>query len=208
MILSRIRAFWILTETDWIHHSGGQASLVAQLVKNPLAMHETWVQSLGWEDLWRMAWQLTPVFVPGESPWTEVSAGLQSMGSRRDAHDWATKHSGGHWAFFSPPFFLTWRLWSESENYKVVELLSGWIVTEAWKPVVLESTDYLFTNREANIVILSQWDVGDIPLNSQKSALTFRWWFSYPWSWKSWDRIFLYLFVHHCQRKNWIVPTL
>ena len=26
------------------------ASLVAQLVKEPLAMWETWVQSLGWED--------------------------------------------------------------------------------------------------------------------------------------------------------------
>ena len=26
------------------------ASLVAQLVKNPSAMRETWVQSLGWED--------------------------------------------------------------------------------------------------------------------------------------------------------------
>ena len=26
------------------------ASLVAQLVKNPSAMWETWVQSLGWED--------------------------------------------------------------------------------------------------------------------------------------------------------------
>jgi len=25
------------------------ASLVAQLVKNPLAMQETWVRSLGWE---------------------------------------------------------------------------------------------------------------------------------------------------------------
>ena len=27
------------------------ASLVAQLVKNPPAMRETWVRSLGWEDL-------------------------------------------------------------------------------------------------------------------------------------------------------------
>ena len=26
------------------------ASLVAQLIKNPPAMRETWVQSLGWED--------------------------------------------------------------------------------------------------------------------------------------------------------------
>ena len=30
--------------------SQGWASLVAQLVKNPPATHETWVQSLGWED--------------------------------------------------------------------------------------------------------------------------------------------------------------
>ena len=27
-----------------------RASLVAQLVKNPLAMREMWVRSLGWED--------------------------------------------------------------------------------------------------------------------------------------------------------------
>ena len=27
-----------------------RASLVAQLVKNPLALQETWVRSLGWED--------------------------------------------------------------------------------------------------------------------------------------------------------------
>jgi len=34
-------------------------SLVAQMVKNPLAMQEAWVQSLVWEDP-------TPVFWPGE----------------------------------------------------------------------------------------------------------------------------------------------
>ena len=28
-----------------------RASLIAQLVKNPPAMQETWVRSLGWEDL-------------------------------------------------------------------------------------------------------------------------------------------------------------
>ena len=31
-----------------LHYS--RASLVAQLVKNPPTMWETWVQSLGWED--------------------------------------------------------------------------------------------------------------------------------------------------------------
>ena len=43
---------------------------------------ETWVQSLGWEDPLRRAWQPTPVFLPGESPWTEELGGLQSMGSQ------------------------------------------------------------------------------------------------------------------------------
>ena len=42
------------------------ASLVAQLVKNPPAMQETWVQTLGREDL-EEGWQLTPVFLLGKS---------------------------------------------------------------------------------------------------------------------------------------------
>ena len=40
---------------------------MAQTVKNLLAMQETLVQSLGWEDPLARAWQLTPVFLPGES---------------------------------------------------------------------------------------------------------------------------------------------
>ena len=31
-----------------------------------LEMQEMWVQSLGWEDPWRGAWQPTPVFLPAE----------------------------------------------------------------------------------------------------------------------------------------------
>jgi len=50
-------------------------SLVAQPVKNPPAMQETWVRSLGWEDPWRREQLPTPVFWPGEfhglySPWS------------------------------------------------------------------------------------------------------------------------------------------
>ena len=30
---------------------------------------------------WRRAWQPTPVFLPGESPWAEEPGGLQSIGS-------------------------------------------------------------------------------------------------------------------------------
>ena len=52
------------------------ASLVAQMVKNPPAMWETWVEKIPS----RRAWQPTPVFLPGESPRTEEPGGLQSMG--------------------------------------------------------------------------------------------------------------------------------
>ena len=50
------------------------ASFVAQLVKNPPAMQETWVQSLGGKILWRRERLPTPVFWPGEfhglyNPW-------------------------------------------------------------------------------------------------------------------------------------------
>ena len=52
------------------------------MVKNPPAVQETWIQSLGWEDLWRKVWQPTPVLLPGESPWTEEPGGLQSIGCK------------------------------------------------------------------------------------------------------------------------------
>ena len=42
------------------------ASLVVQVVKNPPAMLETWVQSLGWKIPWRREQLPTPVFWPGE----------------------------------------------------------------------------------------------------------------------------------------------
>ena len=41
----------------------GQASLVAQTVKNPPAMRETWVQALGWD--WRRKQLPTLAFWPG-----------------------------------------------------------------------------------------------------------------------------------------------
>ena len=45
------------------------SSLVAQLVKNPPAMRETWVWSLDWEDPLEKGKATTPVFWPGEFLW-------------------------------------------------------------------------------------------------------------------------------------------
>ena len=36
---------------------------------------------------WRKKWLPTPVFLPGESPWTEQPGELHSMGSQRVGHD-------------------------------------------------------------------------------------------------------------------------
>ena len=41
---------------------------------------------------WRRAWQPTPVFLPGESLWTEEPGGLQSRESQRVRNNWVTKH--------------------------------------------------------------------------------------------------------------------
>ena len=41
----------------------------------------------------RRGWQPTPVFLPGESPWTGEPGKLQFMGSQRVGHGLATKHS-------------------------------------------------------------------------------------------------------------------
>ena len=49
---------------------------------------------------WRRAWQPTPVFLPGECPWTEEPGRLQSMELQRVRHDWTTKHSKAHVKIF------------------------------------------------------------------------------------------------------------
>ena len=46
---------------------------------------------------WRRAWQCTPVFLPGEFPWTEEPGELQSIGSQKASLDWATRHSTARW---------------------------------------------------------------------------------------------------------------
>ena len=63
------------------------------MVKNLPAMWETWIRSLGWEDILEkgtatathssiLAWNI---------PWTEEPGGLQSVGSQRVRLDLVTK---------------------------------------------------------------------------------------------------------------------
>ena len=62
-------------------------TLVAQLVKNPSAMWETWVQSLGWEDSLEKGRATHSSILAWRIPWTEEPGRLQSLESQRVGHD-------------------------------------------------------------------------------------------------------------------------
>ena len=67
-----------------------RVSQVALVIKNPPANagdirhgFDPWVGKIPW----RRAWQPTPVFLPGESPWTEEPGGPQFIRSQRVGHN-------------------------------------------------------------------------------------------------------------------------
>ena len=74
-----------------------RASLVAQLVKNPPAMRETWVRSLGWEDPLEKGKATHSRILAWRIPRTVQSMGSQRVGRNRAtftftpqrAHYWA-----------------------------------------------------------------------------------------------------------------------
>ena len=55
---------------------------MAQTVKNPPAMQETWVQSLGGEDLLEKGMAIHSSILAWRIPWTEERGGLQSKGCK------------------------------------------------------------------------------------------------------------------------------
>ena len=63
------------------------ASLVAQLVKNPPAVWEMWVRSLGQEDPLEKGIATHSSILAWRIPWTKETGGLQSMGCQRVGHD-------------------------------------------------------------------------------------------------------------------------
>ena len=60
---------------------------MAQTVKSLPAVWETWVRSLGWEDLLEKEMATHSSTLAWKIPWTEEPGGLQSMGSQRVGHD-------------------------------------------------------------------------------------------------------------------------
>ena len=65
----------------------GEASLVAQMVKNVPAMQETQVQSLSWEDLLEKGMATHSRSLAWRISWTEETGELQFPGWQRVGHD-------------------------------------------------------------------------------------------------------------------------
>ena len=59
--------------------------LLCQCRRHKRCGFNPWVRKIPW----RRAWQPVPVFLPGESPWTEKPGGLQSMVLQRVRHNWS-----------------------------------------------------------------------------------------------------------------------
>ena len=57
------------------------------MVKNPLAMQETHVRSLGWEDAMEKGMATCSSILAWRIPWTEEPGRLQSIRLQRVGHD-------------------------------------------------------------------------------------------------------------------------
>ena len=67
------------------------ASLMAKSVKNPPAMQEMWVRSLGWEALLEKEMAANSSILAWEIPWTEEPGGLQSISLKGVRYNLVTK---------------------------------------------------------------------------------------------------------------------
>ena len=68
------------------------AYLVVQMVKNPPAMQETWVWSLGQKDPLEKDLATHSSILAWKIPWTEETGRLQSTGSQRVGTPLRTSH--------------------------------------------------------------------------------------------------------------------
>ena len=69
------------------HLSVSEVLLPSQLAKNPPAVQETRVQSLGREDPLEKEMATHSSILAWRIPWTKEPGGLQSTGSQRAGHD-------------------------------------------------------------------------------------------------------------------------
>ena len=100
--------------SGWWRHKFTANYFMAQMVKNLPIMQETWVGSLGRDDLLEKEWPLNPVFLPGEFHGQRRLVDYSTWGRKQsDMTEWLT---------------LSLHLISERRNNFSIGLLSTYIV--------------------------------------------------------------------------------
>ena len=103
-----------------------RASLVAQRLKCLPTMQETWVRSLGWEDPLEKEMAIHSSILAWRIPWTEEPGGLQSTGSQRVGHYWATSL---HFNILICPGILMENLMTSQKLTKGLNELANMLIT-------------------------------------------------------------------------------
>ena len=94
---------------------GWETSLVAQTVKRLPTTWETWVRSLGREDPLEKEMATHSSILAWKIPRMQEPGGLQSMGSQRVGHNWATSPHQKPSVFFLCKLYITYLL----NTYKI-----------------------------------------------------------------------------------------
>ena len=96
------------------------------MVKHLPAVRETWVRSLGWEDPLEKKMATYSSTLAWKIPWTEEPGGLQSMGSQRVRHDWATSLSFTFALLTMPKPLTVWITINCGKFFKSWEYQTTW----------------------------------------------------------------------------------
>ena len=128
------------------------------MVKNPPAMQETWVWSLGWEDPLEEGMTTYSSVLAWRISWTAEPSWLQSMGSQRIGHDWATKHkqlrvcTGVNW--LATQVETPWVIWTMPVLSSLVVLNVSSLLSLCQRPseTAFLSASALLTSRNYNII--------------------------------------------------------
>ena len=96
--------------------------VMVQTVKNPSTVQETWIRFLGQEDPLEKGMATHSSIIAWRIPWTEKPGGLQSMGSQKVGHDWATNIINNH--------HMTW-LNECSMSILQVRTQGGWMTCDS-----------------------------------------------------------------------------
>ena len=96
------------------------APAVAQSVKNLSAMQETRVRFLCWEVPLEKGIAIHASIPAWRIPWTEKPGGLQSVGSQRVGHDWATNTHTDVWVFSYASLYWASSFWFSSVGLPVM----------------------------------------------------------------------------------------